>query len=290
MQVSAVGIGTWQLGGEWGQNFTQTEVDAIIGEAREQGINLIDTAECYGDHLSEKLIGRAIAHDRGKWIVATKFGHKFHGLHNRTGHSSPKEILTQLEDSLKALRTDFVDLYQYHSMEDSEFFREDLIATLHQARDSGKIRHLGNAVGSNRNRKQVKASKEMGVEAIQVVYNRLDRGPEESGIFTVCRDQNLGVLARVPLASGFLSGKYRPDHSFSTDDVRARWSQDSRAARVKEVLEIQREEVPQDIPMAQWALAWCLRVPEVTSVIPGCRSPSQVVSNAAAAKLSLDFS
>jgi len=77
MKVSVIGIGTWQLGGEWGKKFEQTEVDAMIGKGAEMGINLIDTAECYGDHLSEKLIGRVIKSRRQKWIIATKFGHKF---------------------------------------------------------------------------------------------------------------------------------------------------------------------------------------------------------------------
>src|SRR3954467_14189373 len=79
LSVSVIGVGTWQFGGEWGKNFEQSEVDAILGRARELGINLIDTAECYGDHLSERLIGKAIERKRGEWIVATKFGHKFLG-------------------------------------------------------------------------------------------------------------------------------------------------------------------------------------------------------------------
>src|SRR3954463_6199043 len=83
LRVSVIGIGTWQLGGEWGKDFSQPEVDAIFDRARDLGVNLIDTAECYGDHTSERLIGAAIARDRDKWIVATKFGHKFLGYMKR---------------------------------------------------------------------------------------------------------------------------------------------------------------------------------------------------------------
>ena len=87
LDVSVVGIGTWQFGGEWGKAFTQGEVDAIMDRAADLGINLVDTAECYGDHLSEALVGRAIKRDRQKWIVATKFGHRYHGT------SSPRSAL-----------------------------------------------------------------------------------------------------------------------------------------------------------------------------------------------------
>jgi aryl-alcohol dehydrogenase-like predicted oxidoreductase len=84
LQVSVVGVGTWQFGGEWGKSFTQDEVDRLLNRALELGINLIDTAECYGDHLSEKLIGRAVRGQRDAWILATKFGHRFHRNFDRT--------------------------------------------------------------------------------------------------------------------------------------------------------------------------------------------------------------
>src|SRR5207248_11594037 len=126
LRVSVIGMGTWQFGGEWGKNFEQSEVDAMFDKARDLGINLIDTAECYGDHLSEKFIGNAIARDREKWIVATKFGHKFHGYMNRTDERSPKDVIEQLEASLTALRTDHVDLLQYHSLGDAEFDNVEL--------------------------------------------------------------------------------------------------------------------------------------------------------------------
>ena len=110
LKVSVVGLGTWQFGGEWGRAFTQAEVDRLLGYGAELGINLIDTAECYGDHLSEALIGRAIRGQRERWIVATKFGHKFHSNFTRTLHYSAAEALEQLEASLRALDTDTIDL------------------------------------------------------------------------------------------------------------------------------------------------------------------------------------
>jgi aryl-alcohol dehydrogenase-like predicted oxidoreductase len=130
LRVSVIGMGTWQLGGEWGKDFEQREVDEMFDAARQVGINLIDTAECYGDHLSEKLIGNAIARDRDKWVVATKFGHKFLGHMKRIDVRSPRDAIEQLEGSLRALRTDHVDLYQYHSLADNEFDNAELQQTL----------------------------------------------------------------------------------------------------------------------------------------------------------------
>ena len=110
LTVSVVGVGTWQLGGEWGKTFEQTEVDAMLDKAAELGINLIDTAECYGDHLSEKLVGQAIKGRRNQWIVATKFGHRFKERFERDNVYEPTLVREQLEASLRALQTDYVDL------------------------------------------------------------------------------------------------------------------------------------------------------------------------------------
>src|ERR1700761_8701614 len=128
LKVSVIGIGTWQFGGEWGHDFTPDEVAAILHRGHDLGINFLDTAECYGDHLSESLIGQAIEKNRGDWIIATKFGHKYNGFLDRSEPRSPAEVRKQLEDSLKALRTDFIDLYQYHSWGDDQFFNDDVNA------------------------------------------------------------------------------------------------------------------------------------------------------------------
>ena len=285
LSVSVVGVGTWQFGDEWGKSFSQAEVDAIFDAARDQEINLIDTAECYGDHKSEAFIGAAIERDRANWILATKFGHKFNGPFDRTEPRSPADIVKQTEESLRALRTDYVDISQYHSWGDGQFFDDDVLAALHKLKDEGKIRHLGNSVGSNRNVKQIEASQARGIEVIQIIYNRIDRAPEE-GAFGVCEAQNLGVFARVPLASGLLSGKYKPGHQFAATESRGKWKPADQDAKLQEVEKL-RGEVPAGVDMASWALAWVLKNPAVTAVIPGCKDAAQVKSNAAAAKLTV---
>lgn len=285
LTVSVVGVGTWQFGGEWGRSFTARDADRILGEARDLGINLVDTAECYGDHLSEELVGAAIQGRREEWIVATKFGHRFHGNFDRTDHWSPDEVRRQLEASLRALATDYVDLYQFHSGPDAAFDQPALWEMLAEQQRAGKIRHLGISVGSNENLHQIVGADEAGAGAIQIVYSRLDREPEEA-VFQACLAQDLGVLAREPLAGGLLSGKYRPGTRFTDeDDVRSRREVEEIEARLREVEEIRQHEVPDGVPMAPWALAWTLRHPAVTCVIPGCKSAEQVRSNATAASL-----
>jgi aryl-alcohol dehydrogenase-like predicted oxidoreductase len=288
LRVSVVGLGTWQFGGEWGKDFSQDEVNRIFDAARETGINLIDTAECYGDHTSEAFIGQAIQRDRANWIVATKFGHKFHGHLNRTDERTAADALVQVEASLKALKTDFIDLLQYHSIRFSEFDSDELSAVLEKMLQGGKVRHLGNSISgqTRKNVDQVEASTRRRVEAIQVIYNRLDRAPEE-GVFDLCQSQDLGVLARVPLASGYLSGKYKPGATFAANDMRASHDRSATEEKLRQVQRISREEVPAGVAMAEWALAWCLKHPAVTAVIPGSKDPAQVRSNARAALLDM---
>jgi aryl-alcohol dehydrogenase-like predicted oxidoreductase len=286
LRVSVVGVGTWQFGGEWGKQFTQREADRILDRAKELGINLIDTAECYGDHTSESLVGQAIRQNREDWIVATKFGHKFLGHLERQDQWSADEVRKQLEESLRALQTGVIDLYQFHSGHDDSFDNDALWTMLDKQVQAGKVRYLGISVSSGIDpRHQVARATTVGAGTIQVVYNRLDRHPEKE-VFPYCLDQDLGVLARIPLASGFLSGKYAPGAQFAAeDDLRSRWDPARVQERLEQVQEIRRKEVPPGVPMAPWALAWCLQHPAVTCVIPGCKSVEQVESNARAADL-----
>jgi aryl-alcohol dehydrogenase-like predicted oxidoreductase len=289
LNVSVIGMGTWQLGGEWGKTFSQEEVTPMFRRAHELGINFIDTAECYGDHTSERLTGAAIRElgMREKFLIATKFGHKFEANFVRSEPRTGPDVEKQLEDSLRALQTDYIDLYQYHSVRDDEFAAEDVRAVLERAKKAGKIRHIGNSIGGGtKTTAQIEQSPRMQVEAIQLVYNRLMRQAEDL-FFPVCERLRLGVLARVPLASGFLSGKYKPGATFAENDVRNAWQKEGADERLREVEKIAGSEVPPGVPMAQWALAWCLKSPAVQCVIPGCKSVEQVESNAAAGDLGM---
>jgi myo-inositol catabolism protein IolS len=293
LRVSVIGVGTWQLGGEWGQRFTQPEVDQLLGRARELGVNLLDTAECYGDHLAEVLIGGAIHQQRDDWVLATKFGHQFHpeGLPDggspvqlRTEHWTPAEVLAQLEASLRALRTDHVDLYQMHSGPNEVFSRQELWEVLNQQVARGTVRHLGVSLGGG-DVDQARRVAEVDASVIQVGYNRLDQTAEQ-GVLAACLDQDLGVIVREPLANGYLSGKYRPGAWVTAPgDWRAGHDPAVAQRKLELVEELRRTEVPEGVAMASWAIAWCLQHPAVSCVVAGCRSVQQLEANAAAADL-----
>ena len=288
LKVSVVGVGAWQFGGEWGKAFTQSEVDAVLDRAAESGVNLIDTAECYGDHLSERLIGDYLSRrDRDRWIVATKFGHAFNGFMDRTDRFGAEDVRAQLIASLRALRTDRIDIYQFHSGSDEAFLDDNLRAALEDARRSGMVRNLGVSIRSAGSEVQVREAFGRGYGVLQVVYNRLDTRAE-SEVFPWARRHGLGVLARVPLASGLLSGKYGARDAFGPDDYRSTLGPEAIAGRAREAKKIAEDELPPGVSAARWALAWCLRDPVVTAVIPGAKSPEQAAENASAADLLSD--
>jgi aryl-alcohol dehydrogenase-like predicted oxidoreductase len=188
LAVSVIGLGTWQLGGEWGRQFTRPEVAALVARTGELGVNLIDTAECYGDHLAESLVGHAIAADRARWVVATKFGHRFHAermrqpgwdpTRLRSEQWSPGEVVGQLEDSLRALGTDYVDVYQAHGGSDADAATPGLWAALQEQVRAGKVRFLGISLDPD-DEARTRWAPEVGVGVVQVTYDRLNRVGEQ---------------------------------------------------------------------------------------------------------------
>ncbi|NQX88434.1 MAG: aldo/keto reductase [Halioglobus sp.] len=283
LSVSAVGLGTWQFSGVWGKHFEQCEVDEIFARARELGINFLDTAECYGpNHLAERLIGNAIASDRERWLVATKFGHNpGNGLGDE--NYGPVQVLIQLEDSLRALRTDYIDVYQLHSAPNEYFDNDALWTMLDKQVDAGKVRFLGNSIAP-RMQAQLAKSLDYGIGVIQVPYNALQRRAARL-LFPMAQEMDLGVIARAPLAMGLLSGRYRQGHVF--EDVRAMFIQQAQVnERLAAAAELLRDK-PRSMAPSTWANAWCLQESQVSTVIPGVKSVAQLEMNALAGDVQL---
>lgn len=287
LSVSVIGLGTHQFSGEWAEQFSEDDVGRIVGHAHGLGINLIDTAECYGDHAVESFIGKSVRGNREDWIVATKFGHCYRSPSEKPGKWSPHEVLQQLEDSLKALHTDYVDIYQFHSGSNDDFDNDALWKMLNDQVKLGKVRHLGISIAGEltlqNDTHQVKRAGGVGASVIQTVYNRLKREAERE-ILPYAEKAGLGVFARVPLAKGFLSGEYPPGATFPKDDIRSTYSQEFNDELLRSVEEIKRT-IPAGKNMAQWALAWCLKNPAVSSVLVGCKNKEQLELNAKAADL-----
>lgn len=281
LRVSVVGLGTWQLAGVWDKQFSQQEVDSLFSRARELEINTVDTAECYGDHLAERLIGNAISGQRDDWIIATKFGHN---PANDLGDANfgPQQVLLQLEASLRALQTDYIDIYQMHSATHEHFNNDELWTMLDKQVQAGKVRYLGNSLLMPQMRKQIELSEQYGISVLQTTYNALQTIAADTAL-PVAQQLDLGVIVREPLASGFLTGKYQPGHRFAQTDVRAMRSQEALDAAIEASLVLLQSK-PTELAAAPWANAWCLQNAAVSVVIPGIKTLAQLESNALAAE------
>jgi aryl-alcohol dehydrogenase-like predicted oxidoreductase len=280
-----VGVGTWQFAGVWGKQFEQREVDDILSAARSVGINFLDTAECYGQqHHSERLIGNSLVGRRGEWIIATKFGHNPNN-DLKDENFSPAQVLVQLEESLRALQTDYIDVYQLHSAANEFFDNDELWTMLAKQVEAGKVRYLGNSVPLPNAQYQLPRSSAFGIRVIQVPYNAM-LTKAEATVFPEAVNQDLGVIARTPLASGFLSGKYQPGHAFPNGDVRSWRPQEGLDRDIKLALTALQQR-PAGMEPVAWANAWCLQQPRVSTVIPGIKSVEQVIANAVAGDITL---
>jgi len=286
--TSVIALGTHQFSGEWGVEYSAAEVKNILDRARELGINTIDTAECYGDHSVEAMIGEAIRGARDQWTIATKFGHQSHASFKKSDAWSVAEVEQQLEASLRALGTDHVDIYQFHSGLNDVFDTPGLWDMLQKQVSLGKIRHLGVSFSGELTIKgdlhQLEVAAEIGANVVQVVYNRLSR-EAEIAVLPFAKEHGFGVLARIPLSRGLLSGRYAPGAIFAKGDIRAGAAPGFNDERLRQVEEIKRTEVPPGMDMAQWALGWCLANPAITSVIVGSKNIAQLEANAAAADM-----
>jgi myo-inositol catabolism protein IolS len=229
-------------------------------------------------------------------VVATKFGHRFHAERMReaewdpgtvrSDQWSPGEVVEQLDASLRALGTDYVDILQSHGGTAEHFATPGLWEALRDRVRAGKVRHLGISLDPG-DRQRVQRAPDVAAEVVQVTYNRLNRGAEDEVLPTVAR-HGCGVLAREPLANGYLSGKYRPGSRItSPHDWRSFNDPQEVEAKLETVAQIEATEVPAGLPLARWALAWCLQHPAVGAVIPGSKTVEQLESNVAAGELDL---
>ena len=274
IKVSVLGIETHQWSGMGGKFFTVSDIRAILQKAEKVGMNFIDTGECYFFHAAERLIGEALGTKRKKFVVATKFGHKSEPGKIAAAWSG-EAVKKQLDDSLRALRTDYIDVYQAHinSKEDLKNVREyflEIKSALLDAKKSGKIRSVGICLGDNELFDQsgnilAEAIKKLGVEVVQTVYNRLDREAEEK-VLPLAEKFGLGVITRVPLAKGYLSSRFKPTNK------------NFDGKKMALVEKIKEKELPKGADMAEWAIAWCFKNPLISSVVPGCSAREQIDS------------
>ncbi len=290
-EVSEIGFGAWAIGASWGHVDENDALDALR-HALDSGVTFIDTADVYGDGRSEKLIARVLK-ERGadRPFVATKAGRR---LPSQTVAGYTQKNLTEwIERSLRNLEVDTLDLVQLHCPPTDLYYHPEVFGFLDTLKQQGKIRDYG--VSVERIEEAIKAIEYPGVVSIQIIYNIFRQRPEEL-LFDLALQNQVAIIARVPLASGLLSGKFRADSKFEETDHR-QFNRNGEAFDVGETfsgvpydvglaaVERVRPLVADSAIMARFALRWILMSEAVTVAIPGARNAEQARSNAEAAAL-----
>ncbi|MCA9234795.1 MAG: aldo/keto reductase [Planctomycetales bacterium] len=290
-QVSSVSFGAWAIGGNWGE-VGDDDAMAALHRALDRGVNFFDTADVYGDGRSERYLAQLRSERPGEeFYIATKAGRR---LHPHTAEGYTRANLTEfIERSLLNLEVEALDLLQLHCPPTDVYYRPEVFAVLDDLKAAGKLRHYG--VSVERVEEALKAIEYPGVETVQIIYNLFRQRPAEL-LFGEAMRRKIGILARVPLASGLLTGKMSRDSQFAVDDHR-RFNRHGEAFDHGETfagvdfetglaaVEKLRPLVPAGATLAQFALRWILMQPAVTCTIPGAKNAQQVDDNTAAADL-----
>lgn len=293
-KVSDISFGAWAIGGSWGL-VSDEEALGALHKAIDSGVNFLDTADVYGDGRSERLIAQLKKSRKEEIIVATKAGRRL-PKHTVEGYSR-QNLTTWIDDSLRNLSTDSLDLLQLHCPPTELYSRPEAFAMLDDFVKAGKVRFYG--VSVEKIEEALKAIEYPNVQTVQIIFNCFRQRPAEV-FFPKAKEKKVGILARVPLASGMLTGKLRHNSSFAADDHR-NFNLHGEAFDVGETfsgvdyetgleaVEEIRALLPSDgkeIPsLAQFALRWILMFDAVTCAIPGGKRPDQVADNCAASDI-----
>jgi aryl-alcohol dehydrogenase-like predicted oxidoreductase len=288
--VSEIGFGAWAIGGSWGDTDDAVSLGAM-GAAVDAGVTFFDTADVYGDGRSERLIAKLRRERSEPLFVATKFGRR--APQQEVGQYTYANLRAWLGRSLENLETDAVDLVQLHCPPWDAYYTPSVFEACDRLVDEGLVRAYG--VSVEKVEEALKAIEYPGVATVQIIFNVFRQRPAEL-FFEQARLRDIGVIVRVPLASGLLTGKFGRDTSFAADDHRTfnrhgeQFDVGETFAGVDferglEVVEELRVLVPEGATLAQLALRWILGFDAVTTVIPGAKTPEQARANAAAAEL-----
>ena len=284
--ISEISLGTWQVGGKWGEPFNHSTADRILNAAVDAGINFIDTADVYGDGESEKAVGRLVRSRPGERVyVATKCSRRLQP--HTAGAYQPAALRGFVEDSLRNMQLDTLDLVQLHCPPPEVYYRPEIFELFDRLKEEGKILNMG--VSVEKVEEGLKALEYPNLASIQVIFNMFRQRPAEL-LFKEAQRRNVGLIVRVPLASGLLTGKFSPQTTFEKDDHRnfnrhgeafdkgetfSGVDYNTGLAAVEELKNI----FPDQPNLAPLALRWILMFPEVSCIIPGASRPEQLLSN-----------
>ncbi|WP_424492394.1 aldo/keto reductase [Salinimicrobium sp. GXAS 041] len=285
LNISEISLGTWQVGGKWGSGFDDATADSIINTAIDNGVNFIDTADVYEDGMSEKAVGRVVRSRSEKIYVATKCGRQINP-HVNSGYQ-PEVLIKFVEDSLQRTGLETLDLVQLHCPPTDVYYRPEIFETFERLKEQGKVQNLG--VSVEKVEEAIKAMEFENVATVQIIFNLFRQRPSEL-FFKKAKEKNVGVIARVPLASGLLTGKFDENTTFDKEDHRnfnrngEAFDQGETFAGVDfdrglKAVNALKQLFP-DIPnLAPVALKWILQFDEVSCIIPGASKKEHLLSN-----------
>ena len=284
-EISEISLGTWQVGGKWGDDFNHNIADEILNTAVDSGINFIDTADVYGDGESEKAVGRFIKSRSERIYVATKCGRQ---LNPHTNEAYQPAVLRKfVENSLKNMGLETLDLIQLHCPPTKVYYRPEIFELFDRLKDEGKILNLGISV--EKVEEALKGIEYENVTSVQIIFNVFRQRPAEL-FFEQAHKKNVGVIVRVPLASGLLTGKFSSNSTFTEGDHRnfnrngehfdkgetfSGIDYETGLAAVEELKAL----FPENTNLAPMALRWILQHKAVSTIIPGASKPEQVSAN-----------
>jgi aryl-alcohol dehydrogenase-like predicted oxidoreductase len=290
-EISEISLGTWQVGGKWGDPFDNKNADRIINNAIDSGINFIDTADVYSNGESETAVGRVVRSRSERVYIASKCGRQINP-HVNKGYQ-PEVLRKFVEDSLKRMKLDRLDLIQLHCPPTEVYYRPEIFELFDRLKEEGKILHLG--VSVEKVEEALKAIEYDNVCSVQIIFNMFRQRPMEL-FFREAAKRNIGIIVRVPLASGLLSGKFSKESTFGKDDHR-QFNRNGAAfdkgetfsgidyeTGLKAVDEL-KEVFSENQNLAPNALKWILMFKEISCIIPGASNPDQVISNLSALNL-----
>lgn len=284
-RISDISLGTWQVGGRWGDSFDDRSAERILNHAIDHGVNFIDTADVYSDGLSEAAVGRVVRARRERVYVATKCGRRIQP-HVNSGYQ-PSVLRGFVEDSLRNTGLETIDLIQLHCPPTEVYYRPEIFSLFDDLKREGKIQNLG--VSVERVEEALKAIQYDNVTTVQIIFNMFRQRP--SGLFfREAKERDIGIIARVPLASGLLTGKFSRTTTFAEGDHR-NFNREGKAfdkgetfsgidyETGLEAVESLRSVFPDNPSLATIALRWILMFPEVSCTIPGASTLDQLQSN-----------
>ena len=288
LKISAISLGTWQVGGKWGDAFSHTNAEAILNKAIDSGINFIDTADVYGNGESEKAVGRIVKQRKEKIYVATKCGRQ---LNPHTSEAYQVDVLRKfVEDSLTNMGLETLDLIQLHCPPTQVFYRPEIFTLFDKLKQEGKIQNMG--VSVEKVEEALKAIEYDNVTTVQIIFNLFRQRPAQL-FFGEAKKKNVGIIVRVPLASGLLTGKFSAASTFTEGDHR-QFNRNGDAFDKGETfsgieyetgiaaVQALKKIFPDQANLAPIALKWILQFDAVSCIIPGASNITQVDSNISA--------